>query len=59
MLPGAEAFRLYDTYGLPLDLIREIAEEERFGVDEAGFERALAQQREQARAGDEGACRTG
>ena len=35
------SFRLYDTYGLPLELIREIAEEERFALDEAGFEREL------------------
>jgi alanyl-tRNA synthetase len=49
LLPGAMVFRLYDTYGLPIEVIREIAEEERFGVDEAGFEAALAEQREQSR----------
>ncbi|HEY8020224.1 MAG TPA: alanine--tRNA ligase [Thermoanaerobaculia bacterium] len=49
LLPGAMVFRLYDTYGLPIEVIREIAEEERFGVDEAGFEAALAQQRAQSR----------
>jgi alanyl-tRNA synthetase len=48
-LPGAMVFRLYDTYGLPLEVIREIAEEERVGIDEAGFEAALGQQREQSR----------
>ena len=36
--PGAAVFRLYDTYGLPIQLLREIAEEEKFAVDEAGFE---------------------
>jgi alanyl-tRNA synthetase len=48
-LPGAMVFRLYDTYGLPLEVIREIAEEERFHLDEAGFNDALRGQREQAR----------
>ncbi|MEP7011859.1 MAG: alanine--tRNA ligase [Acidobacteriota bacterium] len=48
-LPGAMVFRLYDTYGLPIELIREIAEEERFGVDEDGFRHALEGQREQSR----------
>ena len=42
-------FRLYDTYGLPLEVIREIAEEERFAIDEAGFNEALEAQREQSR----------
>jgi|HubBroStandDraft_3_1064219.scaffolds.fasta_scaffold00622_5 alanyl-tRNA synthetase len=48
-LPGAMVFRLYDTYGLPIEIIREIAEEERFTVDEAGFGEALDSQREQSR----------
>jgi len=49
-LPGDVVFRLYDTYGLPLEVIREIAEEERFGLDEAGFEAALEEQRSRSRA---------
>ena len=49
VLPGAMVFRLYDTYGLPLEVIREIAEEERFRIDEAGFSEALDAQREQSR----------
>ncbi|MBV8202359.1 MAG: alanine--tRNA ligase, partial [Acidobacteria bacterium] len=49
VLPGPMVFRLYDTYGLPIDVIREIAEEERFSVDEAGFDAALEAQREQSR----------
>ncbi len=54
VLPGPVAFRLYDTYGLPIQLVREIVEEERFGVDEAGFEGALAEQRKRSRtAGNE------
>ncbi len=48
-LPGAMVFRLYDTYGLPLEVIREIAEEERFGIDEVGFDESLDAQREQSR----------
>ena len=48
-LPGAMVFRLYDTYGLPLEVIREIAEEERIKIDEAGFSEALQGQRAQAR----------
>jgi alanyl-tRNA synthetase len=50
VLPGDVVFRLYDTYGLPLEVIREIAEEERFGLDEGGFEAALEEQRSRSRA---------
>jgi len=49
VLPGAMVFRLYDTYGLPLEVIQEIAEEERFSIDDAGFKAALEQQRAQSR----------
>jgi alanyl-tRNA synthetase len=49
LLPGPMVFRLYDTYGLPIEIIREIAEEERFKVDEDGFATALEGQREQSR----------
>ncbi|MGE0641328.1 MAG: alanine--tRNA ligase [Thermoanaerobaculia bacterium] len=49
-LSGEQVFRLYDTHGLPIQLLREIAEEERFSLDEAGFERALEGQRERSRA---------
>jgi alanyl-tRNA synthetase len=49
-LPGEAVFRLYDTYGLPLEMIREIAEEEQFGLDLEGFEEALGEQRERSRA---------
>jgi alanyl-tRNA synthetase len=48
-LDGETVFRFYDTYGLPVELIREIAEEERFSVDEAGFVRALEVQRSRSR----------
>ena len=48
-LPGKELFRLYDTYGFPLDLAREIAEERKLAVDEEGFKTELQRQRERAR----------
>jgi len=50
VIPGAEAFRLYDTYGFPLDLTRDVARERGFSVDEEGFRMALEEQRERARA---------
>lgn len=50
VLPGAEAFRLYDTYGFPLDLTVEIAAERGFGVDTEGFKRAMEEQQERSRA---------
>ena len=49
-LPGEEVFRLYDTYGFPLDLSQDIAEEKGLTVDEEGFNREMEQQRERARA---------
>ncbi|CAA9569433.1 MAG: Alanyl-tRNA synthetase [uncultured Thermomicrobiales bacterium] len=51
ILPGEEAFRLYDTYGFPYDLTVELAREQGIGVDQAGFERAMAAQRETSRGG--------
>ena len=47
--PGQETFRLYDTYGLPLDLIEDLAHERGLAVERAGFDKALAQQQERAR----------
>ena len=49
-LPGDEAFKLYDTFGLPLDFIEDLAGEHRIAVDREGFERAMEGQREKARA---------
>ncbi len=49
VLPGARAFWLYETHGLPREVIREIAEEERMGFDESGFEEALETQQERSR----------
>ena len=51
VLGGEATFRLYDTFGLPIETVREIAEEEQFGIDEGGFEAALAEQRERSRTG--------
>jgi alanyl-tRNA synthetase len=48
-LPGGEAFRLYDTYGLPLDFLEELAQDEGLGIDREGFGRELEAQRERAR----------
>ncbi len=49
-IPGDEAFRLYDTFGFPIDLTQIIAGERGVDVDIAGFERALEEQRERSRA---------
>ena len=48
-LSGADAFKLYDTYGFPLDLTREILEEAGFAIDEEGFKAAMEEQRVKAR----------
>ena len=50
MLDGSMVFKLYDTYGFPLDLTADIARERGFNVDFAGFEAEMQQQRERARA---------
>ncbi len=50
VLPGQEIFRLYDTYGLPLDFIEDLAGERTVSVDRDGFEAALEAQRNQSRA---------
>ena len=50
ILDGADAFKLYDTYGFPLDLTMEILEEKGFTVDEEGFQKAMKEQKEKARA---------
>ncbi len=50
VIPGDEAFRLYDTYGFPLDLTREVARENGMRVDEDGFRAALGEASERSRA---------
>ncbi len=49
-IPGDEAFRLYDTFGLPREMTIEIARDHGMTVDEEGFEEAMARQRERSRA---------
>jgi alanyl-tRNA synthetase len=49
-LDGETAFKLYDTYGFPLDLTADVCRERQVAVDESGFEAAMQRQREQARA---------
>jgi len=48
-ISGEEAFKLYDTYGFPLELTKEIAQEKGFDVDEEGFKKAMQEQKERAR----------
>ena len=49
-IPGEDVFRLYDTYGFPVELTEEYAEEEEMKVDHTGFEAEMELQRERARA---------
>ena len=50
ILPGAEAFKLHDTYGFPFDLTLEMAREEGLEVDEEGFRRLMKEQKDRAKA---------
>ncbi len=50
VLPGDQAFALHDTYGFPIDLTLEMAQEKGLSVDEEGFRRLMTEQRERARA---------
>src|SRR6185369_8282771 len=57
LIPGVEIFKLYDTFGFPLDFTKEIADEKSMKLDMEGFEAELEKQRERARQswkGDEG-----
>src|SRR5690606_6475752 len=49
VIPGETVFRLYDTYGFPVDLTADVARERGLSIDQAGFEREMAAQRERAR----------
>lgn len=49
ILSGKDAFKLYDTYGFPMDLTQEILEEKGFSIDEEGFREAMEEQRTKAR----------
>ncbi|MEA3466398.1 MAG: alanine--tRNA ligase [Thermodesulfobacteriota bacterium] len=50
IIPGETVFRLYDTFGFPIDLTADIVETEQFSLDEEGFEQCMEQQRSNARA---------
>lgn len=50
IIPGDEVFKLYDTFGFPVDLVRDIAHDSGLSVDEQGFGKAMEAQREKARA---------
>ena len=51
LVPGDEAFRLYDTYGLPLDFIEDLASERQLSIDREGFDHAMEAQRKKSRGG--------
>ena len=51
LFPGNDAFRFYDTFGVPLDILRDVAREYHLRFDEAGFETAIQEQRERSRQG--------
>src|SRR6266496_4014467 len=55
--PGTKAFKLYDTFGLPLDFIADAARHSGSELDLSGFDRAMAEQRERARASWKGAAK--
>lgn len=55
-LAGSDAFTLYDTYGFPLDLTEDMAEEHGLGVDKEGFAAMMEVQRERAREANKGLC---
>jgi alanyl-tRNA synthetase len=51
VVSGEDAFRLYDSLGVPLDFMEDIAAQRQVAIDRAGFERSMGEQRERARAG--------
>jgi alanyl-tRNA synthetase len=53
IIPGRVAFRLYDTYGFPLEITEELAAEHGLGLDKEGFERAFEKHQELSKAGSE------
>src|SRR6266568_4307083 len=55
--PGEKAFQLYDTFGLPLDFMRDVFRDEGFALDEAGLEAAMEEQRKRARASWKGGAK--
>jgi len=55
--PGEKAFKLYDTFGMPLDFMQDAARDQGIFFDQVGFERAMQEQRERARASWKGAAK--
>jgi len=53
VIPGEDAFRLYDTHGLPMPFLKELAKEEDLEVDQEGFEKEMAKQRSRSRSEQE------
>ena len=58
-IDGESAFKLYDTYGFPFELTKEIAEENGLGIDENGFKKAMQEQKDRAKASAEKISVTG
>ena len=56
-LAGEEAFKLYDTFGMPLDFMQDAARDQGIAFDQAGFDRAMSEQRDRARASWKGAAK--
>ena len=56
-LPGEEAFKLYDTFGMPLDFIQDATRDRGIEFDQAGFDAAMAEQKSRARASWKGAAK--
>ena len=58
-ISGGSAFKLYDTYGFPIELTKELAKEKGFTVDEKGFEEAFAKHQELSRTAEAGQFKSG
>ncbi len=52
-ISGQQAFHLYDTFGFPVEITRELAEEKKYSVDMEGFKKAFEHHQELSRAGSE------
>jgi alanyl-tRNA synthetase len=50
VVPGETTFKLYDTYGFPIDIVRDVAEQQGMGVDEAEFDKFMQEQKQRSKA---------
>jgi alanyl-tRNA synthetase len=57
VLPGSEAFKLYDTFGMPLDFMQDAARDQGIAFDQAGFDQAMEEQRQRAKSSWKGAAK--